>query len=309
MYVKRYLVAAVLSLVPITWGMITYFPHRPFIDLTVQVIGAGVIVLAVSTIVALWTEDKLPERYKHTLMSVILLAILVPTIFTVAAFVHRTTTTWSGGEVHYHADYEVIAQDEQGDYQQLDLIDPSRFCEGTGHESTYMCELNDRTGTVEYHEHNDRRIHLEGSFRDRDDATLTSFFRTFGGELTNDRLVYPTDDKVWDLSNTEDRTLKIILRQGTGGSRGYCILGEGYSEDMTCRNSPLHADQFAGQLVRSPRDYAISPWQQSTNQTTASPLDVIWIVYDSASAETVLNDLAEDDQYKQFRISKAGEGY
>lgn len=309
MYVKKYVLAAVLALAPVTWGMITYYPHVAFIEYVVPTVGAGVFLLAIATITALWTEDQLPEKYKSALMSVFLLAILVPTIFSVAAFVHRSTTTWSGGEVHYHADYEVVVQNDTGQYQQLDLIDPSRFCEGTTHESTYMCELNDRTGTVEYHEHNDRRIHLEGAFREREHATLSAFFRTFGGELTNDRLVYPTNDKVWNLTSTDERTLKIIMKQGVGGTRGYCILGEGHDDSQTCRNSPQHTDQYAGQLVTSPGEYVVSPWQQSTNQTAPAPLDVIWIVYDDASPTTVLNDLQDDDAYKQYSISKAGEGY
>lgn len=308
MYVMRYILAAVLSVIPITWAMIEYFPNRAFMDSIMMVFGAGAAGLVVATALALYTEDQLPERYKSYLMGLFLIAIFVPTVFASAAFVHRSVTTWSGGEVHYHADYEVVVQDENGGYEQLDLIDPGRFCEGTGHESSYMCELNDRTGAVEFHEHDDRRIHLEGSFRDREDATLGAFFRTFGGELTNDQLIYPTNDRVWNISNTEDRTLKIIMKRGVGGTRGYCILGEGYGED-TCINSPRHTDSMAGQQATSPDEYVVSPWQQATNQTSPAPLDVVWIVYDSASAEQVMQDLAEDDAYKQFSIDKSSEGY
>jgi hypothetical protein len=298
MHVIRYILLSIAAMIPSAWAAITYYPRTDFTAYTVEAIGLGTFALAVLTIVSVWKEDDLSEQGKTILMSGFLLAILLPSMFVAGAYIQRTTTSWSGGEIHYHADYEVIVQGEGGEYEQLDLIDPSRFCQETRHESTYMCELNDRTGATEYHEHDDRRIHLEGTFWEREDATLSAFFETFGGELSNDRLVYPTNDRVYNITDTADdnRTLKIAIRRSVGGDRHWCTLGANVSEEDLCRSFDTN------EPARSPSEYVVTNIQQG-------PIDVIWIVYDSESLEDMMADVREDDQYKQFQIEKTSEGY
>ncbi len=298
MHVIRYILLSIAALIPSTWAAITYYPRTDFTVYTLEGIGLGVVALVGLTIVSVWKEDDLSEQGKTILMSGFLLAILIPSMFATGAYVQRTTTSWSGGEVHYHADYEVIVQGESGEYEQLDLIDPSRFCESTEHESTYMCQLNDRTGATEYHEHDDRRIHLEGTFWEREDATLSTFFETFGGELSNDRLVYPTNEKIYNITDTSgnDKTLKIAVKRGVGGERDWCMFGEDVPEEDLCSSFDT------SESVRSPSEYVLTDIQQG-------PIDVIWIVYDSESREDMLADLREDDRYKQFEIEKTSGGY
>lgn len=300
MHVLRYIFLSAVAVVPVTWLGIVFFPRTGFVQYVPETIGAAVVALAALTAIALYTEDRATETLKRVLMSLFLLVILGASLFAASAYIHQVSTSWSNGEVHYHADYEVIVQDAEG-HHQLDLIDPSDFCERTEHESTYMCRLNDRTGAVEYHEHNDRRIHLEGTFREREDATLATFFRLFGGELTNTRLVYPTNEKTWTVEEDGDRTLKIILERGVGGDRHWCGIGPA----ETVPDADVCHDFYMGGPARSPADYVVSPFQ------TGPPLDDIWIIYDDATFQEALQDLRADGNYKQFTQEKTAgaEGY
>ncbi len=301
MQVLRYVLLSLVAAVPVTWAAIAYYPDALFIDHVMTAFGLGTAAIVVLVAVALYTEGQLTDAGKRYLMTGLLAATLLPTLFAVGAYVHNVQTSWSDGEVHYHADYEVVVQDDAGEYHQLDLIDPSDFCERTRHESTYMCRLNDRTGAVEYHEHNDRRIHLEGTFKAREDAALDVFFELFGGTLTNTELVYPTNDRTWEVQEDGSRTLKIIVNRGVGGSRHWCGIGPASEvpADQVCH------DFYTGQPARSPSDYVVSPYQRGP------PLDDIWIIYDDTSFQEALQDLQDDGAYKQFTQEKTAgaEGY
>jgi hypothetical protein len=296
MHVVRYLIASIAAIAVLSWASITYYPAANFIPFVPTVIGAGFVALIAIAAFSMWKENELNERGKTILMSLMLVAILVPSIYTMVAYTHIVATSWSDGEVHWHADYEVIVQNEDSEYEQLDLVDPSQFCKKSQHESAYMCTLNDRTGAVEYHEHNDRRIHLEGTFKHREDATLSAFFRTFGGELTNEKLVYPTNDKTYEVEEGDGKSLKIVMQTGVGGDRHWCAIGENVPSEDQCRS------QDNGEPATSPQEYVISPIQRG-------PIDLIFLVYDDASVEQVLQDLREDGEYREFGVVKGGEGY
>jgi hypothetical protein len=252
--------------------------------------GAVLILSAISV----YTEDELNDFQKNLVMNGFLIAILLPTLWAVGAFIHESETSWSNGEVHWHADFEVLVQ-ENGELQRKNLVDPGQFCETTTHESSYMCKISDRTGSTEYHEHNDQRIHLEGTFKTREDATLSAFFETFGGELTNTRMVYPTNDELINVSNSGDKTLKIIVKKGVVNQREWCVVGSDAQLDEICESHGERAD--------SPQNYVVSP------HTQGPTLDDIYFIYDNASTQEALENLRENDEYKGFGLLKSGEGY
>lgn len=294
--VWKSLLWAVASLLAFIGATVYGYPMTDFTQYTVDILMWGVLALALLTVTAVVKEEELSERGKTILMVGFLLAVLVPSVYATGAYIHGVATSWSDGEIHWHADYEVIVQNETGGYEQLDLIDPSRFCEETTHESSYMCRLSDRTGAVEFHEHDDRRIHLEGTFRDREDATLQAFFRTFGGDLANDYMKYPTNEQVYEVREQGDRTLKIAVQRGVAAGRNWCMIGDSIGEGNTCRSEDTE------ELATSPSRYVISPYQRG-------PIDNIFIVYDDASPQQVLNDLQEDGNYRGYGIVKTSGGY
>lgn len=278
----------------LTAASVLWMPEYVFTQHISTLLTGGLIASVLLTAVSLYSEENLTMHDKEMLMNGFLIAILVPTFYTAGAFVHESQTSWSGGEIHWHADFEVLVE-EEGEMTRLDPINPEKFCQDTEHEASYMCKISDRTGSTEYHEHNDNRIHLEGTFRERSDASLSAFFEQFQGELTNDRLVLPTNDGVVEKTETGIKTLKIIVKKGTAQERDWCVIGP-VRQEKQCVT-------FDGKKAHSPSDYVISPYTQGPN------LDDIFIIYDSTPTAQAISDLRQDDKYRGFGLLKQGEGY
>ena len=288
---------AVVISVLATAAAIQYQPEINLINYVMPIIYAAGLSILVLASISFYREEDLNLRNKKILMNGFLIAVLVPSLYAAGAFVHQSQTSWSGGEIHWHADYEVIVE-ENGEYKQLDLIDPQNFCKQTTHESPTMCSLNDRTGSTKYHEHNDDRIHLEGIFREREEATLAAFFETFGGKLTNTKLKYPTNERVVEKAEGSDKTIKILVNKGVGGNREWCAITQSSSldEEDICRTPE-------GELVTTPSKYVISPYKRGPT------LDDIFIVYDSNPYLQALDEVRKNDKYEGMEISKDGEGF
>jgi hypothetical protein len=136
-------------------------------------IGSGAIIALV--IVGALIRDKLP-RLKLPIFASIATITLVVTTILIASTIFLNTNSSSKGPVHWHADFEVWACG-----QQLELRDPTGM-------------ISNKIGTSTYHEHNDKRIHLEGVVVTPRDASLGKFFRVIGGELTDRALSVPLND-------------------------------------------------------------------------------------------------------------------
>lgn len=283
-------VAAILTAVSIS-----IFPTARFVQHSGMLIGLGTLTVLALAAISFYREDSLTLKDKKMLMNAFLIAILVPSFYTAGAFVHESKTSWSGGEIHYHADYEVLVPGDNGSLERADLVDPENFCgEGKG----YMCKLNDRTGTTKYHEHDDNRIHLEGVFMTREEATLRAYFNTFDGELTNEKLVYPTNDGFVRLEENSTHSLKILVEKGAGGARHWCVIGNEVSQEYVCRAWDT------GERATSPDKYVISPYKKDGQQEVL--LDKIFIVYDTKTPRNALQDLIDDNKYEGLGIKKTG---
>jgi len=132
-------------------------------------------------IIALTYQKKL-KNYKVILFLGIIIPIIIISLFLAGSTVYLNTISESKGPVHWHADFEIWACGEK-----VDLVDP------TG--------LSNRIGSPVLHEHGDLRIHVEGVLIRLNDADLHSFFEVIGGDLTNERLVSPTDKGVLEIQN------------------------------------------------------------------------------------------------------------
>ncbi|MFB6144171.1 MAG: hypothetical protein ABEJ98_02560 [Candidatus Nanohaloarchaea archaeon] len=290
MNVLRRIIYSAIVFVLATAAAIEFMPGYSFVQHTTTLIGLGVLSCITLAAISFYREDDLTMHDKNLLMNAFLIAVLVPSFYTAGAFIHESQTSWSGGEIHWHADYEVFVQ-QRGELQRLDLIDPSNYCNG------YMCSVNDRTGITKYHEHNDNRIHLEGVFREREDATLSAYFETFNGELSNTRLVYPTNNGVVSVKENANRSLKILVRKGVANQRHWCAIGGEVPVEDRCQS----ADN--GEIASSPSEYVISPYKRGAT------LDDIFIVYDSKTTEEALADVRKDGKYRGMGLRKSGEGF
>lgn len=138
-----------------------------------QIVGVFVVLI---TLIIIVFKKKLGERHKSLLFWLIAAPVLIVTFYLAIATVHENLISQTKGPVHWHADYQVWACDER-----LNLIDPKG--------------LNNKIGSPLFHEHNDDRIHVEGTVKDVDDVDLEAYFRVVGGRLTNSQLIYPTEER------------------------------------------------------------------------------------------------------------------
>lgn len=147
------------------------------------------------------------ERFKPWLFGIIVAVVASSTLSLIGTTVYLNKISVSGGPVHWHADVEVWACG-----QELELQDPV----GT---------LSNKIGTPVLHEHNDKRIHLEGVVVEPRDASLGKFFEVVGGGLTDRSLVLPTNDGEVNLISSQTcgsqlAELSVFVYQ-TRGDRYY----------------------------------------------------------------------------------------
>jgi hypothetical protein len=126
---------------------------------------------------------KHPKKKVKTFVFVLIIAVtLIPTFFLASSTIYVNAISTSKGPVHWHADFEIWSCGKE-----LDLLDP--------------VGLSNKIGTPTLHEHNDKRIHLEGVVIKPSDATLGKFFTVIGGTLQSNVLSVPTTDGMQTLQS------------------------------------------------------------------------------------------------------------
>lgn len=122
-------------------------------------------------------QNKKNKQFKKPLFILIALTIIVPSLLMTGSTIYLNTISDSKGPVHWHADIEFWVCG-----QEIELRDPYQF-------------LSNKVGTSTYHEHDDKRIHLEGVVIDTAiDASLGKFMEVTGGSIGDDKLVIPTNE-------------------------------------------------------------------------------------------------------------------
>lgn len=145
---------------------------------TIKVAIIGTILLFYFVFLALFLYSGKEKRFKPVIFGAILLTTLIPSLFFIISTVYLNTVSLSKGPVHWHADIEVWACGNE-----IELQDPTGF-------------LSNKIGTATLHEHNDKRIHLEGVVVEERDSSLGKFFEVIGGTLTNEAVSVPTNEGV-----------------------------------------------------------------------------------------------------------------
>ena len=120
------------------------------------------------------------ERTKKIIFAGIAIVAVLSTLYLAASTVYLNTISPTGGPVHWHTDYEIWNCGTK-----LDLIDP------TG--------IDNRVGTWEVHEHNDDRMHIEGTVVDLEQGTFRHFFEIIGSTFSATGFTYPTTHGVETL--------------------------------------------------------------------------------------------------------------
>ncbi len=185
MHIQWIVLAALLLLFPIVWahepsisGAGTNFNLTPELQLaqtfknnSYNVVGVTAIVLIILILYAIFAKPR-KEKTKKILFWSIATVSMASILFLAGSTVYLNMVSPNGGPVHWHADFEIWNCGEK-----LDLIDP------TG--------LDNRVGTWEVHEHNDDRMHVEGTIVDMGEASFHHFFETTGSVLDETEMTYP----------------------------------------------------------------------------------------------------------------------
>lgn len=196
--------------------------------------------LFILTVFSVWIRNK-SEALKRLLFGSICLVVISLTGYLTYTTIQKNLASVTGGPVHWHADYRVYACGEE-----IELIDPSG--------------LSNKVGSALLHEHNDKRIHIEGAVKNLEDASLAKFFETTGGELTDQYLRVVTNDPAGMVKTYYDC-------QGEPGLLQVFVY-------TTVDN------QIKQTKIANPTQYVLSPYSQ------APPGDCIIIEFDKQKIKT-----------------------
>ncbi len=161
--------------------------------------------------------------------------------------IYENITSETGGPIHWHADFEVWNCGEE-----VELIDP----EG----------IMNRVGSSLVHEHNDKRVHIEGTVLDWEKIDLEYFFQAIGGSL--DPLRFQTNEGL------------VEIRDGQ-----LCQGGPGKVQVFVYKIVNAYASQKDGFIYQQeklddPEHYIISPYGN------VPPGDCIIIEFDQEKEKT-----------------------
>lgn len=150
-------------------------------------IEISAIILVVLTVFIIVNKGKIVDsKYKKLVFLAFVIPVLLSTFYLAGFTVHKNLNSETKGPVHWHADFEIWVCGEK-----IDLVNP------TG--------LANKIGTPLFHEHNDDRIHVEGTVNRVEDVNIGAFFKTVGGDLTTTSFKYPTSDgRMIDVTNGDN---------------------------------------------------------------------------------------------------------
>lgn len=207
-----------------------------------SIIGFVAILLLIGIMALLKNPSDTVRAFLFWPIMVIVTAVSLGLI---GSTIYLNSTSSSGGPVHWHADLEIWACGEQ-----LEIKDP------TG-------KLSNKIGTATLHEHNDKRIHLEGVVVEPHDASVGKFFRVIGGNISASSLTVPT--------NNGNRTM---------GSGQMCP-GSNQAAEVQMFAFRTNPDKTYSQIkVNHPDEYTIS------HHSNVPPADCLIIEFDQPKSKT-----------------------
>jgi len=212
--------------------------------------------LLILVIIATVVKDRLP-RLKMPLFILMVISMAGSVMVLLGSTIYLNTQSDSGGPIHWHADFEFWACDNQ-----LELRDPSGV-------------LTNKIGTAVLHEHDDQRIHLEGVVVDKEiDASLGKFLYVVGGEIDANTLKVPLNDdpSLWfedELDGDGETATNSALIAEYIYDRGHDGFVAEFSDGLTCGSTQAEVQTFVyhyeedldvywQEKIAAPESYAIN---------------------------------------------------
>jgi hypothetical protein len=143
----------------------------------ITVLAASVLLVILVLLAMKVVKNKKKKMWKAPVFFAILIVVVGTTLTISGSTVYLNIKSATGGPIHWHADFEVWACGNE-----LELRDP-------------IGALSNKIGTATYHEHDDKRIHLEGvPVSLPEDASLGKFMNVVGGSVSKNEMVVPLND-------------------------------------------------------------------------------------------------------------------
>lgn len=152
-----------------------------------SILIASLVLVVLLVLASQIVKNKKLHYLKTPLFIAIAATIVIPSFLLMGSTVYVNTISESKGPVHWHTDIEFWVCGEE-----IELRDPTGF-------------LSNKIGTSTYHEHDDKRIHLEGVVIEKEyDASLEKFMDVSDGDITNSRLVIATEETIFENDTDGD---------------------------------------------------------------------------------------------------------
>ncbi|MBP6962751.1 hypothetical protein KBB49_04405 [Candidatus Saccharibacteria bacterium] len=236
-----------------------------------------IVLMLISTKVV---KNKKLFKFKKPIFILIILTIAIPSLLMTGSTVYLNTISDSKGPVHWHTDIEFWVCG-----QEIELRDPYAF-------------LSNKVGTSSYHEHDDKRIHLEGVVIDKEsDASLDKFMDVTGGSIDDNELVIPTEESIFEddidgdkIPQNQESIINLVKSFSSKDSDGRTILtlnnGKGCSEQGYAEIQAFlyrynkEDDTYTQTKLTNPASYTMR------DESTVPPGDCLIVEFDMVKSKT-----------------------
>jgi len=219
-------------------------------------------------------QKRMKNTKKKTLFFSISSLILVTTVFLFGSTIYINTISDSKGPVHWHTDIEFWACGTE-----IELRDP-------------VGALSNKIGSATFHEHNDKRIHLEGVVVNREyDSSLEKFMDVTGGEISNGKLTIPTNfdyvesDVDGDSPAGDSTQLRQYVRELDSGYAmelmdGMQCNGVASEVQVYVYSYDMKSDTYSQSKLSDPKSYTMR------DQSIVPPGDCVIVEFGPKSGRT-----------------------
>lgn len=247
-------------------------------QLSTNTVIAACVLLLLLVIASVWVVKRKKKKLFLPVFATIVLVVVSTTAIISGATVYLNIKSATGGPVHWHADIEFWACGSE-----LELRDPSGF-------------LSNKIGTPTLHEHNDKRIHLEGvPVELPHDASLGKFMDVVGGTVSDNTLIIPLNEENYfaaesDADHTAQQSIDKFVKTTKDGKVAEFISGQSCGTQpaevqVFVYNYNEHDKTYKQTKLQNPANYAI------TGKSEVPPGDCVIFEFDFKKART--NKLCE----------------
>lgn len=240
-----------------------------------------VLVAALALVVLLLVSGRVIKNKKHKhwkkpLFILISIAVIIPSLLMTGSTIYLNSISDSKGPVHWHTDIEFWVCG-----QEIELRDP-------------IGALNNKIGTSTYHEHDDKRIHLEGVVVDKEyDASLGKFMTVSGGTITKSTLTIPTEDSLYEddidgdnVNGNKQAVEKLVNKDSKGLAVIEAKNGNGCSD-----SGYAEVQAFLYRYDESSKTYRQTKLEDPAayimrDESTVPPGDCLIVEFDSLKSST-----------------------